>query len=198
MRINTLLMTIALVLALIVPSHGAQGKNPGTQVTPAPGGASIVPGVSMGPIELGMTSAQMYSMGGPPSGSRTYDQLRQDFSQQGTPVDQYNLFINGFDTGEDFCTPGAPMSFGQVFYRGDRVMHIIISSWCVEGQMVNLRTAEGIGIGSTTQDVLRTYGKPDHQYYDASVGDVYDYLRRGITIILANEHVELIEIYQPE
>lgn len=131
---------------------------------------TIRPGEAIGPIEIGMSSGEVRSAAGEP-GEVTSEGIWWTYPDPGVRA----VF---------------PIS-GEIL---DIVLQLSLSDR--RPGRVRPRTVEGIGLGSTTNEVTAAFGAADTRHDDGETV-LLDYASKGIRFTVRDDRVAEITVFQP-
>jgi hypothetical protein len=174
------LISAALLSLLVVMSSGcSSGPSPEVlqqrQQAVAKYGTRIVPGVSIGPVRLGMGLDEVQALLGDPDGKT----LNSDGADMVWYVNSLNLVISFTPT----ATPTVSAVTTWAYANSDMTMGQMTWADTVPVQ-TEFTLPSGIKLGATSYDVERAYGS-----YTSTAGSiVMEYDRLGLSFVVTKDH----------
>ncbi len=160
---------------------------------------TLVPGQSVGMLELGMTRKEVQALIGVSGTHRTFSQEHTNYKSMGyTPEDEL-VFFAGFDESLQFDTQNKKhlIPLYKAFFKNDRLVYAILTTYAgfkVSGQTF---TVEGLpAFHAKGRPILQHLG-PYHFRPARGYDGEYYFLDRGVEFTLENGKVTVIDLFSP-
>ena len=158
--------------------------------------ATVVPGVGVAGINLGATPEAVAKMLGPPAAKISFADEKQQWENFRYDLSKELPFVQGFDelwTYQPTITGSSQAPIWKIYFKDRKANFIVVSDFIFK----NGRAAaqDGVGLGSSSAQVRKVFtGGSARSDPGGSDNLVYD--DRGVTFVLQEDRVRVIQIYR--
>ena len=163
-----------------------------------PDSNTIVPGVGVGDLQLGISKEQVLNLIGTSYDARDYVEEREIYNGSRYPTDDMIQFIIGFDEVFVYNTPQKYPVF-KLYFKNDELVYIILTTYTTGQEMWNNLTLENSGFRYLDEmnTVLDYYGPEDVFMDDINYDGFFIYWSRGIEFCFDEKELRVIYIFEP-
>jgi hypothetical protein len=156
----------------------------------------VVPGVSVAGVTLGATPVGVREVLGLPAKRISFAEEKALWENFGYDLNKELPFVLGFDEMWTYLpAPGAAqIPVWKVYFKDGKANFIVVSDFV----FANARAAVkgGYGLGSSSADIRKAF-PAGSAYNDPGGSENLVYDNRGVTFVLKESRVRVIQVYRP-
>jgi hypothetical protein len=160
-------------------------------------GALVVPGAGVAGVNLGATPETVERTLGRPASKASFADEKEQWENFRYDLSKELPFVLGFDELWTYKPVAGPsqVPIWKVYFKGRKVNFIVVSSY-VFPRYGQAATKGGIGLTSSAEQVKKAF--PGGTAYDDPGGSQnLTYEDRGVTFVLGEGRVRVMQIYAP-
>ena len=160
----------------------------------------ITPGKGIDEITLGKPASTVLKVMGTPENRTTFEEEQEAYTDFGYDTNIHLEFHLGFDTCFEYLQEQNRSRYPiyKIFFEQNNIHFITLSAYVYDREFLQQTSifSEGLKFYSTTESMIQVLGT-DYLHHSLAIYEIYDYLEKGITLLLENDKIVVVLIYAP-